>query len=322
MSLLTNYQKRLKGRNNRILQVRRDAANLNNELAFHLGDGYKQGSTLLSRTQIDVNADEWLPFEIAVKNTLTGQEKKVVTRNEAGLKIGSYVKYPDGDEDVTLIIRERLMDNSDVMPSYKAYVCQSMLRLKGCPYEFPTYGFNSTYSSKGMVDSGQVLTIDSRNKIYVQKNKYTVRLYDNHKNYRIILGDEETKYRYVITEMDDVSYPGMFVITLKSDEGNPADEGFYAYNKEPIDFSDLFNDGGMESPTLYCESYYRVGDLFMIDCNKQIQNVELNNDTIATVAKVEDKSIQIKANTKGLLNVKVTDVDGLTAEVNIIIKAV
>lgn len=322
MSLLTNYQKRLKGHNNRILQVRRDAANLNNELAFHLGDGYKQGSMLLSRTQIDVNTDEWLPFEVAVKNTLTGQEKKVVTRNEAGLKIGSYVKYPDGDEDVTLIVRERLMDNSDVMPSYKAYVCQSMLRLKGCPYEFPTYGFNSTYSSKGMVDSGQVLTIDSRNKIYVQKNKYTVRLYDNHKNYRIILGDEETKYRYVITEMDDVSYPGMFVITLKSDEGNPADEGFYAYNKEPIDFSDLFNDGGMESPTLYCESYYRVGDLFMIDCNKQIQNVELNNNTIATVIKVEEKSIQIEANTKGLLNVKVTDVDGLAAQVNIIIKAV
>jgi hypothetical protein len=152
------------------------------------------------------------------------------------------------------------------------------LRIKGFPEEgFPCYGFNSSYSSKGMIDSDVVYTLDSRNKIYVQKNKYTVKLFEKHRGYRIILGDEETKYNYFITEMDDISYPGMFIISLKIDERHPNDDGFYAYNKEEIKFDNT--DAGIiiNSTLPYC----RVGQKTILSSNKPVTWF-VNDNQVAT----------------------------------------
>ena len=318
MATIEQYRRRLQASNRGVKEKRRKAADLNNKLAWELADGH-QDALVLTRNEVDENKDQWYEMDILVRHALTGQEKKIITKPYVELPIGSYVRY----NDITCIIRENLLDPQDVMPSYKAYVCTTELRLKGCPFTFPVYAFNSSYSSKGLIDLDKVMGIDSRNKLYIQKNKYTVRLYEHHRNYRIIIGDEETKYYYFITEMDDISYPGMFVISLKIDEKHPNDDGFFAYNENEINFSDLQpinnKDEDISSPIIYCESYYEVGDVFEIECNNQIQNVEFDNnclkllETNSTVARIEAKET-------GLVEVTVTDVYGSKVTKNIMVK--
>ena len=318
MGTLEQYKRRLQMSNRGIKEKRRKAADLNNELAWELADGH-QDASILTRKEVDENKDEWYDMDVLVRHALTGQEKKIVTKPYVDLPIGSYVKY----ENVTCIIRENLLDANDVMPSYKAYVCTTELHLKGCPFSFPVYAFNSSYSSKGLIDLDKVMGIDSRNKLYIQKNKYTVRLYEHHRNYRLIIGDEETKYYYFITEMDDISYPGMFVISLKIDEKHPNDNGFYAYNENEINFSDLQpienKKEDISSPIIYCENYYKVGDKFEIECNNTIQQIEFDNSCLVSIETSGTTAI-VQAKETGLATVTITDSHGSKATKNIMIK--
>ena len=318
MPSIEQYKRRLQMSNRGVKEKRRKEADLNNQLAWELADGH-QDALVLTRNEVDENKDQWYEMDVLVRHALTGQEKKIITKPYTELPIGSYVRY----NDITCIIRENLLDPQDVMPSYKAYICTTELRLKGCPFTFPVYSFNSSYSSKGLIDLDKVMGIDSRNKLYVQKNKYTVRLYEHHRNYRIIIGDEETKYYYFITEMDDISYPGMFVISLKIDEKHPNDDGFFAYNENEINFSDLQpinnKDEDISSPIIYCESYYEVGDVFEIECNNQIQNVEFDNNCLKLL-ETNSTVVKIEARETGLIEVTVTDIYGSKVTKNIMVK--
>ena len=317
------YKKRLKSSNRHIKEQRRQAADLNNELAWELADGHQEVQ-VLTRTAIDDMSGEWREGDMLIRHALTGQEKKLITKPYIQLPIGSYVKYSN----VTCIVREALLDPNDVMPSYKAYVCTTELHLKGCPYTFPVYAFNSSYSSKGIVDYDKVLGLDSRNKLYLQKNKFTVRLQHHHRNYRIIIGDEETKYYYYITEMDDVSYPGMFVVSLKIDEMHPNDNGFYAYNESPIDFSDIIDvDEEVEEPQvtaqpiIYCSSYLKVGETYKIECNNPIKMCEVSDYDMVSLREEENGTYYtILPQTPGILKITVTDTYGNVVTKDVIIK--
>ena len=318
MPTIENYKRRLRTSNRAVKEKRRRAADLNNELAWELADGH-QDATVLTRKEVDNNTDEWYEMDILVRHALTGQEKKIITKPYVALPIGSYVRY----NDVTCIIRENLLDPQDVMPSYKAFICTTELRLKGCPFSFPVYAFNSSYSSKGLVDYDKLMGLDSRNKLYIQKNKYTVRLYQHHRNYRIAVGDNETQYYYFITEMDDISYPGMFVISLKIDEKHPNDEGFYAFNEHTIDFSDLYltqdDEEPINLPIIHCQSYYEVNEEFIVECNNVIQNVYFEFPWMQVVLKNE-KTCVIKATETGLNKITIVDINGNEVSKNIMIK--
>ena len=321
MPTLEQYKRRLQNKNDAIKKQRRDAADLNNELAWELADGH-QDAAILTRNEVDDNVEEWHGMDILVRHALTGQEKKIITKPNVSLPIGSYVRY----NDITCIIRENLLDPQDVMPSYKAFICTTELHLKGCPFSFPVYAFNSSYSSKGLIDLDKVMGIDSRNKIYIQKNKYTVRLYEYHRNYRIVVGDEETKYYYFITEMDDISYPGMFVISLKIDEKHPNDDGFYAFNENPINFSDLYSieekEEDISLPIIYCESYYEVGEVFEVECNNFIQTIEFAHDgsQLELIEIVNGTVAKVRAVETGIVGMIVIDVHGSKVTKNIMVK--
>ena len=318
MPTLEQYKRRLKGKNESIKKQRRDAADLNNELAWELADGH-QDAMIWTRVETDNNIEEWQDMDILVRHALTGQEKKIITKPNVNLPIGSYVTY----NDITCIIRENLLDPQDVMPSYKAFICTTELHLKGCPFVFPVYAFNSSYSSKGLVDYDKLMGLDSRNKLYIQKNKYTVRLYQHHRNYRIAVGDNETQYYYFIIEMDDISYPGMFVISLKIDEKHPNDEGFYAFNERVIDFSDLYltedDEEPINLPIIHCQSYYEVNEEFTVECNNAIQNVYFEFPWMQVVLKNE-KTCVVKATETGLNKITIVDINGNEVSKNIMIK--
>ena len=308
MPTLEQYKKRLQNKNRAIKEQRRQAAELNNELAWELADGH-QDAKILTRKEIDNDTDEWYDMDVLIRHALTGQEKKVVTKPGVELPIGSYVSYSN----ITCIIRENLLDPQDIMPSYRAYVCTTELHLKGCPFTFPVYAFNSSYSSKGIIDYDKVLGLDSRNKLYLQKNKFTVRLHKHHRNYRIIVGDEETKYHYFITEMDDISFPGMFVVSLKIDEMHPNDEGFYAYNETPIDFSDLIDVENDKSqitplPVIICPSYLTIGQTYSIECSNPIKLVEVSDYDMVSLREESDGTYNITAKEPGILKITVRDI--------------
>ena len=321
MSTFDIYKKRLKSSNRHIKEQRRQAADLNNELAWNLADGHHNGK-VLTRNQVDNDIQLWHDMDILVRHALTGQEKKIITKPYIELPIGSYVMY----ENKTCIIRENILDPNDVMPSYKAYVCTTNLYLEGCPYTFPVYAFNSSYSSAGLADYDKVLGLDSRNKLYLQKNKYTVRLFENHRSYRVIVGDNETKYYYFITEMDDISYPGMFVVSLKIDERHPNDSGFYAYNENKIDFSDLIENQKPEEEQpeeplqIECENYYKVGDTIEIKCNKEILICEVNDYDMVELARKDDRTYTAICEKPGILTIRVQDANENSVFKNVIIK--
>ena len=321
MSTFDIYKKRLKSSNHHIKEQRRQAADLNNELAWNLADGHHDAK-VLTRNQVDNDIQLWHDMDILVRHALTGQEKKIITKPYIELPIGSYVMY----ENKTCIIRENILDPNDVMPSYKAYVCTTNLYLEGCPYTFPVYAFNSSYSSAGLADYDKVLGLDSRNKLYLQKNKYTVRLFENHRSYRVIVGDNETKYYYFITEMDDISYPGMFVVSLKIDERHPNDSGFYAYNENKIDFSDLIENQKPEEEQpeeplqIECENYYKVGDTIEIKCNKEILICEVNDYDMVELARKDDKTYTAICEKPGILTIRVQDANENSVFKNVIIK--
>ena len=322
MPTLEQYKRRLQNRNKAIKEQRRQAADLNNELAWELADGH-QDAKILTRKEIDNDTNEWFDMDVLIRHALTGQEKKVITKPHVDLPIGSYVQYSN----IICIIRENLLDPQDVMPSYKAFVCTTELHIKGCPFSFPVYAFNSSYSSKGIVDYDKVLGVDSRNKLYLQKNKFTVRLYEHHRNYRVIVGDEETQYHYFITEMDDISYPGMFVVSLKIDEMHPNDEGFYAYNEEDIDFSDLIEvEDNPETPQvtpqpiIYCSNYLMVGQTYNIECSNPIKMVEVSNYDMVSLRDEHNGTYNVLAQVPGILTIIVTDVYGNVATKDVIIK--
>ena len=299
---------------------RKAQAIVNMQLSFSSADGYFKG---YKKTKNDT---DWQEYDFLMKHTLVGQEKKIITRPMEELPIGTYIKYQPhihSDREVVMIIRECLLDD-DLMPSYKAYVCQDVLRLEGCPVEFPVYGFNSTYSSKGLIDVDKAYSLDSRNKIYVQRNEYTIQLFKHHRNYRIVLGSDETKYTYFITEMDDISYPGMFIISLKIDERHPNDNDLYAYNETKIQFvtSNDSNASTNGKPLeIECDDYYFVGDQMIIIGNNELTSIDISDFGLASeIEKQDDNTYVLECKNPGLLTITVEDKYKNKVVKNIIIK--
>ena len=219
------YLKTLSVNSSATAEARRYQNDIVNNIAFSLADGYKLAK-IQSRGDYDINIESWSDFEILVKHALSPTEKKIVTRPHVDLQVGTYLSY----DDVTIVVQGRTLGIEEVMPTYKALVCNHRLKLKGCPYVFPISSSNTSYSAKGVIDADLISLVDTRNKFYIQRNKYTVRLFENHRNYRIAIGDEEVSYYFTITNMDDTSTPGFFAVTLNEDEKMHLD-GVYAYNE-------------------------------------------------------------------------------------------
>lgn len=331
MGRFDRYQKSLKGNPDLVAQARRKQNETVNEIAFTMADGYKLAK-LQTRQHYDQDIEQWEDFEILIKHALNEKEKKLATRPRVNLPIGSYLKYEDSlengeTEDTTIIIKGQTLGKGEVMPTYKAYVCNHMLKLKGCPFQFPISSSNTSYSAKGILDADLLNIIDNRNKFYIQRNKYTVRLFQHHKNYRIALGDEEITYYYTIANMDDTSTSGMFTVTLLEDEKSHLD-GEYAYNENEIDYSDLIDkedeEGnvieGQPLPIINCNTYQYVGKPFNLISNVPMVSYELSSGLEEVEITEDDMVLTIKPIEVGLQKITITDKFGQQATKNIMVK--
>ena len=315
------YKKRMASKSSTSREVREQAVRSTLDRNFVLMDGYVVG-TYIARSQVDDDTyqNETKEIELAMRTSTNSYERYLTFRPETEVAVGTYIKV--GNE--TLVVRER--QTVEPLPVYRAFACNQVLRLKDCPFEFPCFSYNSTYSSKGIIDIDRAYGLDSRNKIYVQKNKFSNRLLEHHRGYRIRLGDEDGYYSFYITEMDDLSYKGMYIISLKIDEVHPSDEGVYCFNEDPINFSDLIYIDGqgnptdqVEQPVLVGESYLYIGEEYEFACSKTVNSWEYDSTCIEAIS-VEGQTFKCRPLRVGITTISITDKDGIEIIKNIIIK--
>ena len=315
------YKKRMASKSSTSREVREQTVRSTLDRNFVLMDGYVVG-TYITRSQVDDDTyqNETKEIELAMRTSTNSYERYLTFRPETEVAVGTYIKV--GNE--TLVVRER--QTVEPLPVYRAFACNQVLKLKDCPFEFPCFSYNSTYSSKGIIDIDRAYGLDSRNKIYVQKNKFSNRLLEHHRGYRIRLGDEDGYYSFYITEMDDLSYKGMYIISLKIDEIHPSDEGAYCYNEDPINFSDLIyidNQGNptdqVEQPILVGESYLYIGEEYEFACSKTVNSWEYDSTCIEAIS-VEGQTFKCRPLRVGITTISITDKDGIEIIKNIIIK--
>ena len=315
------YKKRMASKSSTSRVVREQAVRSTLDRNFVLMDGYVVG-TYIARSQVDDDTyqNETKEIELAMRTSTNSYERYLTFRPGTEIAVGTYIKV--GNE--TLVVRER--QTVEPLPVYRAFACNQVLKLKDCPFEFPCFSYNSTYSSKGIIDIDRAYGLDSRNKIYVQKNKFSNRLLEHHRGYRIRLGDEDGYYSFYITEMDDLSYKGMYIISLKIDEIHPSDEGAYCYNEDTIDFSDLIridSQGNptdqVEQPVLVGESYLYIGEEYEFACSKTVNSWEYDSTCIEAIS-IESQTFKCKPLKVGITTISITDEDGIEIIKNIIIK--
>ena len=272
------------------------------------------------------NNESVKPLDIVISNNTNGYERLISCRPDTLLKAGTYIYYEEMGVKKTAIIRELL--KAEPIPTYKAFECSQTLTIKNCPYPFPCFSYNSTYSSKGLIDTDRNYILDSRNKLYIQKNEFSCRLWEQYHGYRIILGDDDGTVVFKITEMDDFSYKGMFIVSLKVEQRHHLDgveNKLWAYNEKEIDFSDLGNseEEGVEviKPLeIMSELYYRVGDTFEMIATKPVNEWNYDLSFFSTLEIEDEYTLKGKLAKTGKLIIKAIDADNQEATKTIIIK--
>ena len=319
------YRQRVaKGTNGSARQIRLQQAKDNYDRNFKDIMGYLQAEYL--DADMVNNSELAKPLDIVISTNTNGYERLISCRPDTLLKVGTYIYYEEMGIKKVAIIRELL--KSEPIPTYKAFECSQTLTIKNCPYPFPCFSYNSTYSSKGLIDTDRNYILDSRNKLYIQKNEFSCRLWEQYHGYRIILGDDDGTVVFKITEMDDFSYKGMFIVSLKVEQRHHLDgveNKLWAYNEKEIDFSDL---GGSEEEgvevikplEIMSEMYYRVGDTFEMIATKPVNEWNYDLSFFSTLEIEDEYTLKGKLAKTGKLTIKAIDADNQEATKTIIIK--
>ena len=319
------YRQRVaKGTDGSARQIRLQQAKDNYDRNFKDILGYLQAEYL--DADMVNNSELAKPLDIVISTNTNGYERLISCRPDTLLKAGTYIYYEEMGIKKIAIIRELL--KSEPIPTYKAFECSQTLTIKNCPYPFPCFSYNSTYSSKGLIDTDRNYILDSRNKLYIQKNEFSCRLWEHYHGYRIILGDDDGTVVFKITEMDDFSYKGMFIVSLKVEQRHHLDgveNKLWAYNEKEIDFSDLVNreEEGVEvvKPLeIISEMYYRVGDTFEMIATKLINEWIYDLSFFSTLEIEDEYTLKGELTKTGKLIIKAIDADKQEATKNIIIK--
>ena len=319
------YRQRVaKGTDGSARQIRLQQAKDNYDRNFKDIMGYLQAEYL--DADMVNNSELAKPLDIVISTNTNGYERLISCRPDTLLKAGTYIYYEEMGIKKIAIIRELL--KSEPIPTYKAFECSQTLTIKNCPYPFPCFSYNSTYSSKGLIDTDRNYILDSRNKLYIQKNEFSCRLWEQYHGYRIILGDDDGTVVFKITEMDDFSYKGMFIVSLKVEQRHHLDgveNKLWAYNEKEIDFSDLGNseEEGVEviKPLeIMSEMYYRVGDTFEMIATKPVNEWNYDLSFFSTLEIEDEYTLKGKLAKTGKLIIKAIDADNQEATKTIIIK--
>lgn len=219
MSYLELYKKRMNTSTDSVLDSRVNTITNAFDRNFAKSYGYKKGE------KIEVIGQDTVPIDFIVHSGNSVLEQDITFRPNTTVKVGSYVTY----DDRAYIVRE--VNYNDVAPNAHCFYCNQSINLKNIPHKILCYTNSTTYGSKGILDQQKFYELDSKTKIYMQRNEYTetIRI-----GQRVMF---DNQYVYKITEKDDLVYKGMYIMVAQKDEILPMDdfENNIAWNEHETD---------------------------------------------------------------------------------------
>ena len=306
MSYLKLYRKRLNRDGNNIREKRLNDSKNALDRNFVAMNGYRE-CTLLEHMNFTTETRESVPFEIVVKSETDELKKTFLLRPNITVSNGSYISF----EGRTYIIKETNID--PILPTSSAYLCNREIKLHKDDDPIPCYTNSTTYGSKGILDQEKFYELDSKTKIFIQRNEVTENMYIGQ---RIMFG---SRYVYKITEMDDLVYPQMFICVAQREENVPMDdfENNVAWNsyEKPTPPNTEDDDTIVEITGV---SKIKLGETFTYGSNLDVV-WDVDDPTIATITHFTNNAVELMGIKRGWVTLTATTVDEVVSELNIMI---
>lgn len=306
MSYLKLYRKKLNRDGNNIREKRLNDSKNTLSRNFATMNGYRE-CTLLEHMNFTTETRESVPFEIVVKSETDELKKTFLLRPNTTVSNGSYISF----EGRTYIIKETNID--PILPTSSAYLCNREIKLHKDDDPIPCYTNSTTYGSKGILDQEKFYELDSKTKIFIQRNEVTENMYIGQ---RVMFG---SRYVYKITEMDDLVYPQMFICVAQRDENVPMDdfENNVAWNsyEKPTPPNTEDDDTIIEITGV---SKIKLGETFTYESNLDVE-WSVDDPTIATITHFTNNTVEVIGIKRGWVTLTATTVDEVVSELNIMI---
>ncbi len=306
MSYLKLYRKKLNRDGNNIREKRLNDSKNTLSRNFATMNGYRE-CTLLEHMNFTTETRESVPFEIVAKSETDELKKTFLLRPNTTVSNGSYISF----EGRTYIIKETNID--PILPTSSAYLCNREIKLHKDDDPIPCYTNSTTYGSKGILDQEKFYELDSKTKIFIQRNEVTEDMYIGQ---RVMFG---SRYVYKITEMDDLVYPQMFICVAQRDENVPMDdfENNVAWNsyEKPTPPNTEDDDTIVEITGV---SKIKLGETFTYESNLDVE-WSVDDPTIATITHFTNNTVEVIGIKRGWVTLTATTVDEAVSELNIMI---
>ena len=303
MSYLEIYKKRMGGTKTQAHDKRHETAKHIANRNFTLTEGYFPAI-------LNERGSETVEIDIAVRSGTSELQKYIFFRPDTRVKIGSYVTY----NGKTYIVREVNIDVNT--PKGDCYYCNQAISFKGLDKAIPCYSNSTTYGSKGILDQNKFYELDSKTKVYIQRNKYTETLKIGQ---RIMFANE---YVYKITEIDDLVFKGMYTIVCQRDEILPMDdfENNIAYN-EFQNTEEKPETPSPENVDITGETKIKIGNEYTYTLTQAVEECQwlIDDESIATIISASDDSVTIAGAVTGWITLSVTQGDTVLAEMDILV---
>lgn len=303
MSYLEIYKKRMSGTKTQAHDKRHETAKHIANRNFTLTEGYFP-ATLKERES------EAVEIDVAVRSGTSELQKYIFFRPDTRVKTGSYITY----NDKTYIVREVNIDVNT--PKGDCYYCNQAISFKDLDEDIPCYSNSTTYGSKGILDQNKFYELDSKTKVYIQRNKYTETLRIGQ---RIMFANE---YVYKITEIDDLVFKGMYTIVCQRDEILPMDdfENNVAYNEFQTEV-DKPETPSPDNVDITGETKIKIGNEYTYTLTQAVEGCQwlIDDESIATIVSASDDSVTIAGAVTGWITLSVTQGDIVLAEMDILV---
>lgn len=131
---------------------------------------FKNDPSYRSATLFKLNLEE-CPIDIRLKNVdRTTSEKRIIFLPETQIEVGSFIKY----DDKVFLLKEFECDT--ISPYSKGLLCNQTLNWYGLSSPIPCWCDNSSYGTKGVVDTNLLTEYDGKILFYTQYNENTAKI--------------------------------------------------------------------------------------------------------------------------------------------------
>lgn len=175
--------------------------------------------SILGHTEGFLNFKE--PFDVVLTTTTNALTRTALLRPKTTLQSGDYLTL----EGETWIVR----GVNSTRPSMTAelFLCNQTFNLAGVDEPIYCYNNSTTFGTKGVSDIGHFQELDSKTRLYFQRNSITEQIKIGH---RLMFANE---YLFKVSDINDLVYPGMYIVTCEVDSALDMDdfENNLAYNE-------------------------------------------------------------------------------------------